>query len=225
LSKLALFFFHPPVTHRLVLGGVGFHLTAIDRHPPQFHRPGLQRQTQNLLKQPFHSLAVNLAEIAQRTKIRRVPRGQHPKRYILNQTFLDPPRCKYSVTIRIDQYLDHHAGMVRRLPSFLVLVDGFDLGKIQIIDQVTEKICQVYLQAAIRAGSEASKTVVRVRTNDNASPWRYTTDLVRSDQEKNEFSDKLLALVMKQVLNYARRKFLVREWRLRDLACVMHFPS
>jgi hypothetical protein len=33
--------------------------------------------------------------------------------------------------------------MVRRLPPLLALVDGFDLRKIQIIDQVADKVCQV----------------------------------------------------------------------------------
>jgi len=42
------------------------------------------------------------------------------------------------------------------------------------------------------ATREASKPVDRVRTHDIVSPWRHTTDLIASDQEKYEFSDKLL---------------------------------
>jgi hypothetical protein len=43
------------------------------------------------------------------------------------------------------------------------------------------------LPEATLEDSEASKTLDRVRTNDIASPWRYTTDLFASDQEKNLF--------------------------------------
>jgi hypothetical protein len=49
LTQPLLFLFDPPVTHRLVFAGVGLQLAAVDRHPPQLHRPHLQRQPQYLL--------------------------------------------------------------------------------------------------------------------------------------------------------------------------------
>src|SRR6476646_5364282 len=45
----------------------------------------------------------------------------------------------------------------------------------------------VHLPAATLASSGASKTVDRVRTHDIVLPWRYTTDLIASDQEKIAF--------------------------------------
>src|SRR6266851_4938213 len=50
LLQLPLLLLHPPITHRLVFAGVGLHLRPIQRHSPQFDRPGLQRHLQHLFK-------------------------------------------------------------------------------------------------------------------------------------------------------------------------------
>src|SRR6516225_4028464 len=159
-SKLALLFSHPPVTHRLVFGGVGFHFTAIDRDPPELDRSGLKCQTQNLLKQSLHSLAVKLAKVAQSTKIRLVACGQDPKRYVFDQTFLNPPRCKHPDTVCVDQYLDHHPGMVRRLSPFLILIDSFDLTKVQIFHQLTDKVRQVIFRQPLSKARRHQKQLI-----------------------------------------------------------------
>jgi hypothetical protein len=56
LSKLPLFFFHPPVTHRLMLGRVGFHLTAIDRYPPSFIAPAFSANRKTCSNSPSTAL-------------------------------------------------------------------------------------------------------------------------------------------------------------------------
>jgi hypothetical protein len=44
---------HPLVAHGLVLGGIGLHLGAIQRHMAQAHYPGLLAEAQDLNEQAF----------------------------------------------------------------------------------------------------------------------------------------------------------------------------
>ena len=59
-----LFLEHPAVAHRLVLGGIGLHLRAVERDVAELHQPLLAAHPQDLREQPGERVQVNSAELA-----------------------------------------------------------------------------------------------------------------------------------------------------------------
>jgi hypothetical protein len=55
-----------------------------------------------------------------------VVRRQHPKRDVLVQPFLQPPRREHPNAVAVDQNLGHHPRMVRRVSSLLLFVIRLD---------------------------------------------------------------------------------------------------
>ena len=88
--QLLLFLFHPPVTHRLVFGGVGPHLGAVQRHVTQLHQPRPLAKRQHLQKQPRQCCQVVLAEVGDGAEVWGVVRRQHPKGDVLVEPLGDP---------------------------------------------------------------------------------------------------------------------------------------
>ena len=133
----------PPVTHGLVLGGVGLHLRAVERHPTQLHRPALERHPQHLLEQPLEGFQVDLAKIRDRAEVGLVAGRQHAKGYVLDQPPGDPARGAHAQAIAVEQQFDHQPRMIRRLPALLPFIDLLDGRQIQLINEVVDEIDEV----------------------------------------------------------------------------------
>ena len=75
---------------------------------------------------------------------------QHPINFL--QTLLHPPGEKYRNTIGVDQNLGHHSRMVRRLPAFRFFMDRLNRGKVQLIDDIRNEICEmIFRQTVLQA--------------------------------------------------------------------------
>ncbi|WP_416238345.1 hypothetical protein, partial [Synechococcus sp. CCY9202] len=59
----------------IVLGGIGFHLGAIQRHLPQAHHAGLLTQAQDLHKQLLQGSEMAAAEVADAAVVRLLVTG------------------------------------------------------------------------------------------------------------------------------------------------------
>ena len=88
---LLVLLLHPVVAHGLVLAGVGLHLRTVERHPAQFHRPGLQSNLQYLLEHSRQRLQMDLSEIGYSAEVGLIARRQNPERDVLHQSLLMNP--------------------------------------------------------------------------------------------------------------------------------------
>ena len=148
-GNLLLGLLHPPPTHGLVLGGVGFHLRAVQRHPTQLHRPGFQRQPQHLLEQLVQRFQVDLAKVGNRAEVGLIAGRQHPKRHVLDQTLGDLARGTHPQAVAVEQQLHHQPRMVRRLAAPLLFIDLLDRRQIQLIDHVADEVDEVAFRQPI----------------------------------------------------------------------------
>ncbi len=78
-AQPALRLAHALPTHRLVFRGVGLHLRAVQRDPPDLQRAGFQRQSQHLFEQRLECLEMDLAKIREGAKVRPIIRRQDAK--------------------------------------------------------------------------------------------------------------------------------------------------
>ena len=79
LLKLRLGFEHPLLAHRFVLGGIGLHLGAVQRHMAQAHHAGRLTEPQDLHKQLARGLKVAAAELTDQTVVRLLVARKHPE--------------------------------------------------------------------------------------------------------------------------------------------------
>ena len=87
-----LFLFDPVIAHRFVLARVGLHLHTVDAHPAQLDQPAVLCDLHHLLEKPDELLKMLLSKITDRSMLRKVPRCQYPKRYILFDLLRDLSR-------------------------------------------------------------------------------------------------------------------------------------
>jgi hypothetical protein len=71
---------HPLMTHGFVLGGIGLHLGAIQRHMAQAHHPGLLTQAEDRNEHTLKGIEVTAAEVADSAVIGLLIAGQQPER-------------------------------------------------------------------------------------------------------------------------------------------------
>ena len=128
-----------------MLGGIGFDLGPVERHVPQLHEPGLLAEPQHLHEQGPQRLEMPLPERGEAVMVGMLVRGQHPIRHVLVRRPLDLPRRRLARAVRVDQELDHHPRVVRRLPALFALVGGEDRREIQRLHHVAHEQGQVAL--------------------------------------------------------------------------------
>src|ERR1700693_4084095 len=164
LLKRRLLLPHPPVAHRLVLGGVGLDLGPVHRHLPELDQTGLPAHQEYLLEEPGKSLPVPLAKVADRPKVRLVACRQKPQRHAVNHLRRDPTRRKRPRAVDGDQHLHHHPRVVRRIPSLLP-VALLNRRKIQHVYQIPHKPCQMPLRHPLRQARRQQQQLIRLVTS------------------------------------------------------------
>ena len=118
---------HPLVAHGLALAGVGPDLGPVDG-------------------QGAEVLEVAAAELAYRPVLGEVARRQHAEGDVLLQLPGDPPRRERARRVGVDEDLDHHQRLVRRVAPAVALVGGVEGGQVQRVDQVADLAGQVVLR-------------------------------------------------------------------------------
>ena len=138
-------FGHPLVAHRFVLGGVGLDLRPVQRHVAELDQPGPLAQPQHLRKQRRKRRQMTLAEIRDRTEIRRVEADDAHEVDAFPTGLGDPPRRVDPVAIAVEQQRRHHRRIERRLPA-IDAVHPLDRLQIDLLDhQVQDEPRQVVL--------------------------------------------------------------------------------
>ncbi len=83
---------HPVIAHRLVTGGIGLDLGAIEGHPAHRDHARLLAQGQRLQEQGFQRGEVTAPKAGDGAKVRCGVGGQVPKRHIVMATGFDLAR-------------------------------------------------------------------------------------------------------------------------------------
>ena len=94
---------HPLVAHGLVLGGIGLHLGAIQRHMTQAHHPCFLAEAQDLNKQALECIKVAAPKITDTAVVRLLVGRQHPKGQILVAGTLDLPGGEDADAVGVEQ--------------------------------------------------------------------------------------------------------------------------
>src|SRR5258705_7712839 len=92
-------------------------LRAIQGHVAEFDQPCRLAQLQNLQEQRTKRLQMPLAEVADRSKIRRIQRHNHHKIVPFAAGLRNPPRRIQPTRIAVQQNRHHHPRVKRRLPE------------------------------------------------------------------------------------------------------------
>ncbi|OPZ01909.1 MAG: hypothetical protein BWZ09_02626 [Alphaproteobacteria bacterium ADurb.BinA305] len=87
-----LLLLHSRVAHRLVLGGVGLHLGAIQRHVTELDHAGLLAELQHLQEQPAKRLEMHSPKLADTDVVGVRAARNHVERHVLVGAPLDLPR-------------------------------------------------------------------------------------------------------------------------------------
>src|SRR6516162_6369444 len=123
---------HTPIAHRLVLGGIGLQLGAIERHMPELDQAGLLAQQQHLLEQVVQRLQVPLAEIRYRAEIRHIEPHNAHEINPLAARLGDPAGGVNAAAVGIQKQRRHHDRIKRRLAK-LAAIAASDLAEINFV--------------------------------------------------------------------------------------------
>ena len=134
---------HPSVTHRLALGGVRPHLRPVDRQLAEVRHAGLRRQPHHFHEQPLEIPKMTPPKLADRPVTRKVPRRQNPERHIFLQLARQTPGRNHPRRVPVNQHLQHHPRLVRRLATAVALVGRVKHRQIQPVHQVTHMVRQM----------------------------------------------------------------------------------
>ena len=115
-----------------MLGGIGLHLGAIERHMPELDQAGLLAQQQHLLEQLAQRLQVPLAEIRYRAEIRHVEPHNAHEINPLAARLGDPAGGVNAAAVGIQKQRSHHDRIKRRLAK-LAAIAASDLAKINFV--------------------------------------------------------------------------------------------
>ncbi len=96
------------MAHRLVFGGIGLDLGAIQSHVAQAHQARLLAQPQHLHKQALEGIEVAAAELADPAVVGLPVAGEHPEGGILPAGPLDPARGWYADALGVQEQHHHH---------------------------------------------------------------------------------------------------------------------
>jgi hypothetical protein len=123
---------HPAVAHRLVLGGVGLELGAVQRDVAELDQSRLPAQAQPLHEQPGQCLEMAPPELIDDAKVRALhPGHRHDVEALLARPG-DPPRGVDALGVGVQQERHHHRRMVGRLAPLLPLVLRQDRREVQL---------------------------------------------------------------------------------------------
>ena len=132
---------HPLVAHGFVLGGIGFHLGAIQRHMTQAHHPGLLAEAEVLNKQILEGIKVAAAKLTDAAVVRLLVGCQHPAGQILITGPLDLAGGDDAHAAGVEQQHRHRPGIKPFLATGIVGLCGpKDLRVIQFIHQIQQEV-------------------------------------------------------------------------------------
>ncbi len=160
LPQRAFILLHARIAHRFVLGGIGFHFRAIERHAAELYGTRFQRQSQRLLKKPLQRLVMNLAEIRNGTEVGLVVCRQNAERHVLDKPLLNLPRRENPDAVCVNQDLRHHPRVIRRLAAIFLFVERYDVPKIHFIDDIAHKVDQVVFRKPVLQAWRQQKQLV-----------------------------------------------------------------
>lgn len=103
LGQLLLLFLEALVTHRFVLGGVGFEFRSVQTDMAQRGQPQFHRQLHGLLEASLKKFSMVFTKVTQHPKVRAVALRDEHKRQILAATPLDLTGTEHASTIGVDQ--------------------------------------------------------------------------------------------------------------------------
>jgi hypothetical protein len=130
--QLRLALLHARIAHRLVLGGIGLDLRAVERDVPELHQPGRATQLENLHEQLGQSSQVPFAEVGDGAEVRRVPGNDHHEVGALGARLGDAPRGVEAAGVGVEQQRRHQRRVERRLAE-VAIVAGLDLRKVEAL--------------------------------------------------------------------------------------------
>lgn len=153
----------PWVAHRLVPGGVGRKLRAVEGHPAHPDHAQALGQPQRLHEQTREGVEVSAAEPGHRPEVRNLPGGQEPKRHIVDALALDRPRRTHPGGVAVDQQPHHQPRLVRRKPAHLTVV-GVDRRQVEhLVDQLRHEPGQMPLRQPLVQRRRHQQQLVRIK--------------------------------------------------------------
>src|SRR6202030_1688898 len=122
-------FLHAFITHRFMFRRIGFDLRAIQCDVAELDQPCCLAQLQNLEEQLAERLQMALAEVADRSEVRRIERDNHHEIVPLAAGSSNAPRRIQPACIAMQQKRNHHARIERRLaePTHIAAHDGLEI--------------------------------------------------------------------------------------------------
>ena len=122
-------FLHALITHRFMFRRIGFDLRAIQCDVAEFDQPCCLAQLQNLEEQLAERLQMALAEVADRSEVRRIERDNHHEIVPLAAGSSNAPRRIQPACIAVQQKRNHHARIERRLaqPTHIAAHDRLEI--------------------------------------------------------------------------------------------------
>jgi hypothetical protein len=140
LLELVFCLAHAPVAHGLVLGGIGSHLDAVDRHMSQLHKPRLLAKDKDLGEQRAERLQVAFAEVRDAVVIGMLVARKRAKRHFFVGGALDLSRRRLAHAVRVHEQLDLHGREITTTtPIVAALVDRVNDTQIELLDQVVDE--------------------------------------------------------------------------------------
>ena len=196
--QLPFLLFHPAVAHRLIPGGVGLNLGAVQRHVAQPHQSSPLAQFQHVPEQVGKRCQVVLAKVGDGAKVGGIVGRQDPERDVLVETLGDAACGGHAGAIAVEQHLDHHPRMVGRVATLLALIAAGDGRQVQLVHQVGDEVGRmVRWQPLLERGRQQQLLLGLVGTEGLAHQRLRALDarpIIPALTRQRCFSDGLLGL-------------------------------
>src|SRR4029077_11957753 len=161
-GQTLVFFFHPPVAHRLVFARVGLHLGAVQRDMPQGAQSCSSTQLEHLNEQARQRIAVLEAERVDRRKVGVLPTRQNAKRYVLVGGALHFARREHPHAVRVQKQRGHHSRRVPTSPPTVLALDGgLDGRHVQLPHQLQHEVRKMTLRQPPHRGWRQQEGLLR----------------------------------------------------------------
>ncbi len=145
-----------------MLGGVCFHLGAVEGHMAEFHQFGLFAEDEDLEEETLERTEMGFSEVGDGVVIGMVPCGEYPEGDVFIGLSFYLSGGRYPPAVGIEEQLHQQGRVIGRLALQLRAVGLLNLTEVEFVDDIRDKVGEVTLGQPFLEGWRQKEELVGI---------------------------------------------------------------